>query len=263
MVVVQGLFGSMSMASWVTKARQLVAHRGNSWDHPENSRASILSAIKMGADVIEFDISLTLDGFAIVLHGPTLQKTTTGRGKAGALQWTEVREMVLVDSEGRETQETVPSVEGILREFGSDSFWNLDIKDAGSLPDLVPLIDELELSNRIVLSGLNLKEVRGFLRLHENINMLVNLSRLDKVILIFGFFVEQWFIYRYREVAADPSVIAINVNHRYVSNTLVKAIHSLGIEVWAFTVDDLQVVNELFEMGVNSVTTNRPEIRNL
>lgn len=263
MVVVQGLFGSMSMASWVTKARQLVAHRGNSWDHPENSRASILSAIEIGSDVIEFDISFTLDGVPIVLHGPTLQKTTNGRGKAGALQWTEVREMVLVDRKGRETQETVPSVESILREFGSDSFWNLDIKDSRSLPGLVLLIDELELSNRIVLSGLNSKEVRGFLRLHANTNVLVNLSRLDKVILRFGFLVKQWFIYRYRQIASDPSVIAINMHHRYVSNTLVKAIHSLGIEVWAYTVDDLQAMNTLFETGVNSVTTNRPKIRKL
>ena len=45
------------MPSWATKSQQIVAHRGNPWDHPENTHVSILSAIELGADVIEFDIS--------------------------------------------------------------------------------------------------------------------------------------------------------------------------------------------------------------
>ena len=249
------------MASWVTKTQQLIAHRGNSWDHPENTRASILSAIEIGADVVEFDVSVTSDDVAIALHGPKLQKTTTGQGKSINFTWNEVEELLSVDSEGRKTGQPIPAVKDLLCEFGSRSFWNLDVKDRRAVPLIVSMIEELSLHSRVILSGLSIGKVKELSSVYPNINMLVNLSRLDKIILGSGILRRQWIIFRFADLSQYPSVVGINVHFRYVNKKLVETIHNLGMQIWTFTVNQLEDVSSLFVLGVDSVTTNRPTMR--
>jgi glycerophosphoryl diester phosphodiesterase len=59
----------------------IIAHRGDSAHRPENTLAAFASALEVGADLVEFDVQLTGDGHVVVLHDPTLDRTTTGRGR--------------------------------------------------------------------------------------------------------------------------------------------------------------------------------------
>jgi glycerophosphoryl diester phosphodiesterase len=55
-------------------------HRGVPGRCPENTLASFLQARMEGAAGIEFDVRLTADGTAVVLHDARLDRTTTGTG---------------------------------------------------------------------------------------------------------------------------------------------------------------------------------------
>jgi glycerophosphoryl diester phosphodiesterase len=55
-------------------------HRGSPTMEPENTIASMIQARKEGADLIEFDVSLTKDGVAVILHDDTLDRTTNLNG---------------------------------------------------------------------------------------------------------------------------------------------------------------------------------------
>jgi glycerophosphoryl diester phosphodiesterase len=70
----------------------VIAHRGDSAHRPENTLASFVSALESGTEIMEFDVQLTGDGHVIVIHDPTLERTTTGRGS--------VREMTLAQIRG-------------------------------------------------------------------------------------------------------------------------------------------------------------------
>ena len=59
----------------------VIAHRGDSANRPENTLASFASALELGADFVEFDVQLTKDGHAVVIHDPTLERTTSGTGR--------------------------------------------------------------------------------------------------------------------------------------------------------------------------------------
>jgi glycerophosphoryl diester phosphodiesterase len=62
-------------------ARPLVlAHRGSRLRAPENTLEAFALALDEGADGIEFDVRRSADGVPIVLHDPTLDRTTNGRG---------------------------------------------------------------------------------------------------------------------------------------------------------------------------------------
>jgi glycerophosphoryl diester phosphodiesterase len=68
----------------------VIAHRGASWDEPENTLTAFRKAIELGADFVEFDVHATRDGRLVVVHDrprptrayPTLEEVlelTAGR----------------------------------------------------------------------------------------------------------------------------------------------------------------------------------------
>ena len=69
----------------------VIAHRGNSAHRPENTLASFASALELGADFVEFDVQLTRDGEVVVIHDPTLDRTTDAAGRIGDLTLAEVK----------------------------------------------------------------------------------------------------------------------------------------------------------------------------
>ena len=72
----------------------LVAHRGGAGLAPENTLAAFLSARDdWGADMIELDIRLTADGEVVVVHDPTVDRTTDGTGLVASKTLAELREL--------------------------------------------------------------------------------------------------------------------------------------------------------------------------
>ncbi len=67
----------------------VIAHRGNSSAAPENTLASFESAISLGATLVECDVQMSADGHIVVIHDPTLERTSDRTGN--------VRELSLID----------------------------------------------------------------------------------------------------------------------------------------------------------------------
>ena len=83
-----------SCAAYGERVRCLViAHRGASGTHPENTMAAFRRAVELGADMIELDVQLTRDGEVVVFHDATLERTTDGAGPLSALTLAELRRL--------------------------------------------------------------------------------------------------------------------------------------------------------------------------
>lgn len=67
----------------------VIAHRGDSGSAPENTLTALKGAVAAGAHGVEFDVHLTRDGQAVVIHDATVERCTNGKG--------EVTEMTLAD----------------------------------------------------------------------------------------------------------------------------------------------------------------------
>lgn len=68
----------------------LIAHRGGGILAPENTLAAIRLGRSLGYRAAEFDVKLTRDGVAILLHDATLDRTTSGSGPVGEHDWASV-----------------------------------------------------------------------------------------------------------------------------------------------------------------------------
>ena len=69
----------------------IIAHRGNSSAAPENTLASFDSAIDHGATLIECDVQMTADGHIVVIHDPTLDRTSDSAGDVRFMSLAEVK----------------------------------------------------------------------------------------------------------------------------------------------------------------------------
>jgi len=101
-----------------------VAHRGGNVEADENTLKAYQIAAGYGADVIECDPRLTKDGVVISMHDPSLDRTTSGKGKVSELNIAEIK------SYRTKSGEQVPTIEEIL-EFAKSAGISvyLDTKD--------------------------------------------------------------------------------------------------------------------------------------
>jgi len=74
-------------------AKLVIAHRGNAAFSPENTLESFQQGVALGADALEFDVHLTSDGKAVVIHDPTLDRTTDGTGAVAAATLEELQRL--------------------------------------------------------------------------------------------------------------------------------------------------------------------------
>ncbi|HUK64913.1 MAG TPA: glycerophosphodiester phosphodiesterase family protein, partial [Dongiaceae bacterium] len=72
-------------------ARLVIGHRGAAAEAPENTMASFERAAELGVDALEFDVHVTADGHAVVIHDPTLRRTTDRDGAVAALTLEQLR----------------------------------------------------------------------------------------------------------------------------------------------------------------------------
>ena len=70
---------------------RIVAHRGGGSLAPENTLAAVRLGQSLGYRAHEFDVKLSKDNVAMLLHDATLERTTTGKGRAADFLWEALR----------------------------------------------------------------------------------------------------------------------------------------------------------------------------
>lgn len=69
----------------------VIGHRGAKGHAPENTLAGLRKAAGLGARWVEFDVKLTADGEAILMHDDSVDRTTDGRGAVAAMTLSDLR----------------------------------------------------------------------------------------------------------------------------------------------------------------------------
>src|SRR5450631_2683312 len=112
-----------------------MGHRGgrNLW--PENSLQGFREATKLGVDIVEFDINLSSDGEMMVIHDPTLERTTLGSGLVCEKTSAELKQTRLRDS--GECVPTLATVLDVLEPVATELFIEIKTDALGRpYPDL-------------------------------------------------------------------------------------------------------------------------------
>ncbi|MCK4563629.1 MAG: glycerophosphodiester phosphodiesterase family protein [Verrucomicrobia bacterium] len=97
--------------------------------HPENSLSAALNTISLGADILETDVMMTLDGIPVLMHDSTVNRTTTGSGSVSDMTLSEIKVLYLLGPDGTPSTERVPTLEELMTEAKDKIFVNLDKVD--------------------------------------------------------------------------------------------------------------------------------------
>lgn len=72
---------------------RIIGHRGAAGVAPENTVASIEHGVRAGAQAIEVDVHVSLDGRLVTIHDDTVDRTTDGSGPVESLTLEELRRL--------------------------------------------------------------------------------------------------------------------------------------------------------------------------
>ena len=96
----------------------IVAHRGYSGKYPENSPEAFQQALQLPIHGLECDIRASRDGQAVVIHDPSVDRTSTGTGMVARMMWPELQRLN-IGSEDAPQQ--LMLVDDLLRMLGNNS----------------------------------------------------------------------------------------------------------------------------------------------
>ena len=118
----------------------IIAHRGFSSQAPENTLAAFDLALASGFRNIEFDVHLSSDGVPVVIHDPTVNRTTDGTGKISKMPISVIRELdagswFSPPQEFAFQNEKVPELEEVLLRYHGLAHLYIELKSEE--PELV------------------------------------------------------------------------------------------------------------------------------
>jgi len=233
---------------------QIIGHRGACEYAPENTLASLRTAVKLGAAWIEFDVMLTEDGEAIVFHDETLDRTTNGSGLVAETIYTKISTL---DAGAwfapQFTNEKVPTfIEYLYYAAQSGLGINVEIKPTPG-QDQQTAEKVVGILQRHWPASAPMPLVSSF-----SVVALATARALDKQLHL-GLLLDTWFD-GWQETATRLGCVSVNVEHALLNAEKVQQIKSCVPYVLAYTVNNQKRALELFAMGVDAVFSNNPNI---
>lgn len=121
----------------------VLAHRGYREKYPENTLLAFRKGFEAGADGLECDVQKTADGYYVIIHDETIDRTATdgSRGSVGAMTLASLKTADL----GR--GERIPELSEFLEILPEGKFINIELKDETLTKDDMPELCGKILSN--------------------------------------------------------------------------------------------------------------------
>ncbi len=240
------------MSSTPENKLEIVAHRGFSAIAPENTLFAFAAAIERGADSLEFDVQLSRDGVPVVIHDATLDRIG---GTPGLVREKTLEQLKAIDVgswfDGQFSGERIPTLEEALAAAKPiKKYIYFDVKphcewaDA-EVGEFVKMLHEGKWENRCVVSSFNERFVE---RVRQRAPEFAS-----------GYIVASAEAYQSQleKAAAAGNSVMISLYELLLENpALVEISRSQGVDVVAWTVDNLEEVRQLAARGVSRIITN-------
>jgi glycerophosphoryl diester phosphodiesterase len=248
-----------------TRRALVIAHRGGAGLWPENTLHAFEQATALGADVIELDVHAAADGELVVIHDATVGRTTEGAGSVKSLPLAALKSL---DAGHRWTADggktfpfrgrglTVPTLREVFERLPRARF-NIEPKqESPSITRaLCRLIREHKMGERVVVGSFRQPVLEEFRRECPEVATSAGPTELAE------------FLGALRAggaAAGRPRMRALQVpdyagGTPLVTAEFVRAAHAQGLEVHAWTVNEVADMRRLLDAGVDGIMTDYPD----
>lgn len=232
----------------------IFAHRGASAHAPENTIAAFELALTQQADAIELDVKLSSDGYVVVYHDPTLDRTTNGKGKLKDVTLAGLKKLDAGSFFSEKFKgEPIPTLDEVFEAVGKRTFINVELTNYKTPHDqlvetVCMLIKKHKMQKNVIFSSFlasNLSKARSYL------------PEVPRGLLALNGFLGSWarsFGFAFGKYQAL---------HPYLTDMTqqeVARVHRLNRRVHVWTVNAEQDMRRLFGWGVDGIFTDDPEL---
>lgn len=240
----------------------LIAHRGGAGLAPENTMTAFRSAVDdWAADMVELDVRATADGRCVVIHDPTVDRTTDGTGAVASMTLAELRRL---DAGYRFTRDDgrsfpfrgrgvhVPTIEEVLAELPAIPLI-LEVKVPEAQAPLFEAIRDADAEDRVVLAS------------EAGSDWTISKSYQGAVCASADALRRFYTLHRLRLgwVWAPAATLVSVPEHwsgrRIVSPRFVRDMHRHDLPVHVWTVNEVDDMHRLLDWGVDGLITDRPD----
>lgn len=214
-------------------------HRGAAGLVAPNTLASYERGIALGCDLIEVDVQPTADGILVLLHDDVIE-VAGERVRVDALSLAALREV------GQARGVAIPTLDEALDLLRGRAVPLLDLKGVGFERELGEAVRRAGIARAIVCG----RPLASLLATHAANPAIATSLTFDE---------RQLDALTAADVAAIPTD-AVTVEYRRLSAEVLGWLHAAGLTVIAWTVDDPALMRTLLDLGVDGITTNRPDV---
>lgn len=249
------LLGVLMTAGCARRA-EFIAHRGASYDAPENTLAAVRLAWEQGADAVEVDVHLTADYRLAVIHDADTKRTAGVDWRVSEKTMAELRTLDVGRWKGEPfAGQTIPTLEEVLDLLPKGKKLFVEIKCKGEiLPYLQKAVEASGKRRQIVI-------------ICFDPDVLVQSRQRMPDIPVY------WLVGTEKDKATrkpiphSPELIAfirekgidgLDVNYEGVDEPFARVVRRTGYDWYVWTVDDCRTAERMIRLGAKGITTSRP-----
>lgn len=232
----------------------IFAHRGDFVHAPENTLPSFQQAIQKGADGVELDAKLTLDGQVIVIHDSTVNRTTNGTGRVSSFTLESIRKL----DAGAWFNEKfagvkVPLLEEVFETVGRDKMINIELTNYSSPRDglvikVCDLIKKHNNHNQILFSSF----------FASNLKIAAQaLPEIPRALLAMPGLVGLW-ARSFGFMFGDYQALHPHISN--VSKEQIQRAHRIKRRIHVWTANTPEEIIQLKDWGVDGIFTDDPQM---
>lgn len=216
-----------------------------------------------GADGLEFDVRLSRDGVAVVIHDPTVERTTDGTGEVAALT---AAELAALDAGSRFTCDGafpfrgrgigVPTLNDVLQGFpGVSLLVEMKLASDELAAAVVKEIHAVDGLDRISVGSFHQGAIEAVRRLEPKLRTGADTDEIKNE-MTRGFFGQPTTATRFHSFQVPELFTGI----RIVTEDFVTRAHQAGVTVIVWTVDRAEDIIRLLDWGVDGIISDRPDV---
>lgn len=252
LVIILGLLAFSGVQSLAQPL--VVAHRGASSLAPENTLAAVHKALELKVDIVEIDVHRSLDGELVVLHDPTINRTTNSTGPVKAYNLAELKSFDAGSwFHPSFADEQIPTLRKVLEATKDRATLLIELKGERTEVRTVELVQELGMADQVIIQSFDFLQIQKVKQKAPDIPTV--------------------FLVKEPEHQSDPEKAArwmcniaeyvgaggIGVRHNWFTPELMKLAQERNLEIFVWTVDKKEDMQKFIEAGVQGIITNRPQ----
>ena len=231
---------------------RVFAHRGLAIEAPENTLLAFRKALALGLEYIETDVHASSDGVAVIAHDPDLARVA---GRDYKVEARSVAQLRAVDLGHGQTFSTLAEA---LDAF-PDARFNIDVKSIAAIQPTVDAIRQHRATDRVLVSSFSEQRRRAAVDQLPGVATSTSAPRFVQALIAGKLGLKPIMAHALRgTVAVQVPEKALRL--RVTTARMLEQLHSLGVEMHVWTINDPDRMRELLELGVDGIVTDRADL---